>query len=311
MRFSTAIDKYVAWKRAQGVRFNRGEGALRTLLRSAGDRPLHEVTPKQISGYLNGASMSAYTWWREYQIIRRFFRFWMARHKLSSPPMPPPRMVSVPSFRPYIFSRVEIVRLLLAIERARQVDPMTLRTFLLFLYGTGARGYEAFDLRVSDVDLANRLVSLRQPGGNRKRIIPIGRTLRNTLDLYLQLTAAKRVNSDLVFLTDDGRPLKPSSTRYNFVRLCARARIRQESHHSPTPGLHDLRHTFAVHVLETWIQDGKDLRQKLPILSGYMGHAVFRSTEIYLRLVPGRFVKPLSTLTSSRTESQIAPRRPA
>jgi len=205
-------------------------------------------------------------------------------------------MAGGPAFRPYIFSRVEILRLLLAIERARQIDPMTMRTFLLFLYGTGARGYEAFDLRVSDVDLASKLVSLRQPGGNRKRIIPIERTLRNTLDLYLQLTAAKRGDSDLVFVTDDGKPLKPSTIRYNFVRLCTRARIRQESHHSPTPGLHDLRHTFAVHVLETWVHEGKDLRQKLPILSGYMGHVVIQSTLLYLPLVPERFVKSLSTL---------------
>ena len=296
MRFSTAVDKYVARKRAQGVRFQRGEGSLRALLRSAGDGRLDQVTAKQISTYLDASSMSAHTWWSEYHILRKFFRFWLVRHQLSKPPMPPPRMARGPSFRPYIFSRVEIVRLLLAIERARRIDPMTMRTFLLFLYGTGARGYEGFDLRVSDVDLRSKLVSLRQPGGNRKRIIPIGRTLRNTLDLYLQLTAAKRGDSDLMFVTDEGKPLKPSTMRYHFVRLCARARIRQESHHSPTPGLHDLRHTFAVHVLETWIQEGKDLRQKLPILSGYMGHTIFRSTQMYMRLVPGRFVKALARL---------------
>jgi integrase/recombinase XerD len=60
--------------------------------------------------------------------------------------------------------------------------------------------------------------------------------------------------------------------------------------------MRDLRHTFAVHVLETWVREGKDLRQKLPVLSGYMGHALLTSTELYLRLVPNRFVKPLSRL---------------
>jgi hypothetical protein len=51
-----------------------------------------------------------------------------------------------------------------------------------------------------------------------------------------------------------------------------------------------------MHVLETWVREGKDLRQKLPVLSGYMGHALLKSTEPYLRLVPDRFVKPLSKL---------------
>ena len=296
MKFSTAIAKYAAWKRAGGVRFARGEGALRTLLRSAGDGPLHRVTPKQISDYLDGSRMSAYTWWREYQIIRSFFQFWQSRIKFARLPMPRPQAASPPPFRPYIFSKTELLRLLMAIERTDLVDPMTMRTFLLFLYGTGARVYEALSLRVSDIDFSNRLVGLRQPDGERRRMLPIGRTLRNTLDLYLQSSAAQRGEVDLVFVTGEGKPLIRHSLRYKFVRMCARARIHQEYGHSPTPGMHDLRHTFAVHVLETWVREGKDLRQKLPVLSGYMGHALLKSTELYLRLVPDRFVKPLSRL---------------
>jgi len=80
--------------------------------------------------------------------------------------------------------------------------------------------------------------------------------------------------------------------------MCARARIRQEHGYSPTPGIHGPRHTFAVHVLEAWLRQGKDLRQMLPVLSGYLGHALLNSTELYLRLVPERFVKPLSTCKS-------------
>jgi integrase len=240
--------------------------------------------------------MSAYTWWREYQIIRSFFQFWLSRNKLARLPMPRPQAALPPPFRPYIFSRTELVRLLLAIERTPLFDPLTMRTFLLFLYGTGARVYEAISLRVSDLDFANNLVSLRQPDGGRKRMLPIGRTLRNTLDLYLQSSAAQRGEADLVFVTRDGRRLRRNSLRYNFVRMCARARIHQEHGYSRTPGMHDLRHTFAVHVLEAWVREGKDSRQKLPVLSGYMGHALLKSTELYLRLVPDRFVEPLSRL---------------
>jgi hypothetical protein len=47
------------------------------------------------------------------------------------------------------------------------------------------------------------------------------------------------------------------------------------------------------------MRQGKDLRQMLPVLSGYLGHALLRSTELYMRLVPERFVKPLSKLQKS------------
>ncbi|HSY64958.1 MAG TPA: tyrosine-type recombinase/integrase, partial [Terriglobales bacterium] len=163
-------------------------------------------------------------------------------------------------------------------------------------YGTGARVYEAINLRVSDINFQNKLVSLRRPDGGQRRMLPIGRILRNTLDLYLQSSAAQRRDADLVFVTCNGRQIRHNTLRYNFVRICARARIYQEHGHSPTPGMHDLRHTFAVHVLETWVREGKDLRQKLPVLSGYMGHTLLKSTELYLRLVPDRFVKPLLRL---------------
>jgi integrase/recombinase XerD len=269
---------------------------LRTLLRSTGDRPLHQVTPKQISAYLDGSRMSAYTWWREYQIIRSFFQFWQSRNRLARLPMPRPQAALPPPFRPYIFSRTELLRLLMAIERTALLDPMTMRTFFLFLYGTGARVHEAIGLRISDIDFKHSLLSLREADGGRKRMLPIGRTLRNTLDLYLQSSATQRGDADLVFVTCNGRQLRHNTLRYNFVRICSRAGIRQEHSYSPTPGMHDLRHTFAVHCLEAWLRQGKDLRQKLPVLSGYMGHATLKSTEQYLRLVPGRFLKSLSSL---------------
>jgi site-specific recombinase XerD len=250
---------------------------LRTLLRSAGDRPLHQVTPKQISMYLDGSHMSAYTWWREYQIIRSFFQFWQSRNRLARLPMPRPRAALPPPFRPYILSKTELLRLLMAIERTSLLDPMTMRTFLLFLYGTGARVHEAIGLRISDIDLRHSSLCLRQAEGGRKRMLPIGRTLRNTLDLYLQSSAAQRRDADLFFVTSNGGPLRRNTLRYNFVRICARARIHQEHSYSPTPGMHDLRHTFAVHCLETWLRNGQDLRQKLPVLSGYMGHAILKN----------------------------------
>ena len=156
--------------------------------------------------------------------------------------------------------------------------------------------HEAIGLRLSDLDFPHRFVSLRQPNGTRSRTLPIARTLRNALDLYIQSSAAQRRDTDLVFVGSNGKPVRRNTLRYNFVRLCARAHIQQEHSYSPTPGMHDLRHTFAVHCLEVWVRQGKDLRQKLPLLSGYLGHAILKSTELYLRLVPGRFVKSLESL---------------
>jgi hypothetical protein len=62
------------------------------------------------------------------------------------------------------------------------------------------------------------------------------------------------------------------------------------------PGMHDLGHTFAVHGLEAWVRQGQDLRQRLPSFRATWGHAILKSTELYLQSVPGRFAKSLASL---------------
>jgi integrase len=52
------------------------------------------------------------------------------------------------------------------------------------------------------------------------------------------------------------------------------------------PRLHDLRHSFAVTVLERWYRQGVDIHTKLPHLAAYMGHVCPVSTHYYLRLTP-------------------------
>lgn len=54
-------------------------------------------------------------------------------------------------------------------------------------------------------------------------------------------------------------------------------------HKKAKPRIHDLRHTFAVHRLLAWYQDGEDINARLPALATYTGHVDISSTRIYLR----------------------------
>jgi len=49
------------------------------------------------------------------------------------------------------------------------------------------------------------------------------------------------------------------------------------------PRIHDLRHSFAVHRLLAWYQDGQNINARLPMLATYMGHVDMQSTQVYLR----------------------------
>lgn len=47
-----------------------------------------------------------------------------------------------------------------------------------------------------------------------------------------------------------------------------------------------LRHRFAVETLLRWYRSGEDVRQRLPILSTYLGHVHVTDTYWYLSNTP-------------------------
>ena len=129
-------------------------------------------------------------------------------------PMPPPRPPVVTTFVPYIYSRTEI-RLLLSTVRSSQernackIDARTLRTFLLFLYGTGALVGEARRLLREDVDFKRRTIIIRSTRFNRSREIPIGPDLYKVLRRYHITNHRKdKMNAPHFFLTKEGNALK-------------------------------------------------------------------------------------------------------
>jgi integrase/recombinase XerD len=302
MKLSAAAKKYTQWKNVRGIRFIKGKAALVGLLRHAGNVDLSSIGARQISEHLDDSRMAPDTWWREYQFLRSFFQFWVARGKLSKVPMPRPRSALPPPFKPFIFTLDQLRRLTDDAGRwrrdgPRRFDPLTFQTVLLFLYGTGALVHEAIGLRLSEVDLDTRIVTLRRLNGERKRIVPLSITMQRILRAYLSSTMARRQASDIFFLSAEGTPISRAVLIYSFVRLCQRNGISQDHRTNRTPGLHDLRHTFAVRCLNAWLERGKDVRMMLPALSAYLGHVDPSSTEQYLKIVPARFSKHLFKLS--------------
>lgn len=90
-------------------------------------------------------------------------------------------------------------------------------------------------------------------------------------------------DGDYFFMAPDRTMLSPNTVYGRFRRLLWDGGIPYGGKGNG-PRLHDLRHTFAVHTLQKWVQSGEDLTAMLPVLSVYMGHKSFRATAQYLRL---------------------------
>jgi integrase/recombinase XerD len=57
-----------------------------------------------------------------------------------------------------------------------------------------------------------------------------------------------------------------------------------------------IRHTYAVRVLNKWVQAGNNLTTALPYLAIYMGHEGLKASQHYLRLTATMFPELLQTV---------------
>ena len=300
MTLSDGIRGYVAHKRATGLKYDSAEASLRAFVRCTGDVLLSAVTPHNVVNFLNQSASARVTWKQRYRLLAYFFEFWSDRGAIVPLEMPPPKPSVLKGFMPHIYSRHELRSLLRAAsgirERYREsTGPQTFRTLILFLYGTGASVGEVLALRLEDVDLKRGTVILRKNRYDRPRSIPICEDLRSAMLKYAKWRARRQGCSAVYFVKNDGYPLIKSSLTPTFRKLCQTASVRRIDGALPT--MQELRPTFAVHRITSWMRTGADLNRMLPALAVYMGHVGLNSTQKYLLMAPERFRGELNKLT--------------
>jgi integrase len=230
-------------------------------------------------------------WRRKYGVLRDFFEYWRCREKLDTVPMPLAAPKYTQTFVPYIYSRRELRLLLDAVPRCQRhaacrTSAITLRTLLLFLYGTGMRVGEALRLRLADVDLDYGVVTIHGTKFYKSRLVPLGSDVVQVLRKYLVAPGRWNQHYRPFFQSRQHKRLGHSTVDANFRRLCILAGVSRSDASSRQPRLHDLRHTFAVHKLTEWYRTGANVQVLLPALSTYLGHVDLHSTQCYLTMTP-------------------------
>ncbi|MDP2646068.1 MAG: tyrosine-type recombinase/integrase [Desulfobacterales bacterium] len=229
-------------------------------------------------------------WAARLSFVRSFARYWSATDPRTE--IPPMGLLPYRTKRatPYIYSNDEIQKLL---EAARNLPPSTgLRPWTYYsLFGlmavTGMRISEVIRLDRSDLDLKQKILTVRLTKFSKSRLIPLHTSTVKKLKRYLhrrdQLYPWPPTTR--LFLSNQGTPLTDCMARWTFVKLSRLIGLRKIGS-SFGPRLHDLRHRFAVNTLVHWYQTGVDVEQRLPVLSTYLGHAHVTDTYWYLSAIP-------------------------
>ena len=138
--------------------------------------------------------------------------------------------------------------------------------FSMFIFA-GLRRQELLNLKVTDVDIENLTIFVRQGKGNKDRNIPMSHTLAQSLKRYAEQRKRLSKACPEFFTSLRGNVGLTDSGMKKLVE-----QVRESS--GIKFSVHKLRHTFATLMLE----GGCDIYS----LSRMMGHSDIKTTTIYL-----------------------------
>jgi integrase/recombinase XerD len=192
--------------------------------------------------------------------------------------------------RPYLYSDVEIHRLLsAALKMPCRYERGKLRPWAYYcLFGllsvSGLRLGEARNLELQDIDLQAGVLTIRGAKFGKTRLVPLHRSTCRILAEYISRRNRHwrhRPVSSHLFVSSSGHRLDGADIHRTFYALSWQIGLRGPSD-SHGPRLHDMRHRFATYTLVRWYRSNQDPERKLPLLSAYLGHVHVADTQWYL-----------------------------
>jgi site-specific recombinase XerD len=216
--------------------------------------------------YLAAKRMTGVTRVRKLAAIRKFFAFLEENSILAANPAHTVKGARREEKEPNILYKEQYKALLYeASDNIR--DYAIIQTFLQ----TGIRLGELANLRVEDVDVEHRNLTVRQGKGKKDRQIPLVDDVVKALRNYLRYRNTELiVDDEILFLAKNGTSLNVSTVKYTVAKYVKKAGIRKKV------SVHTLRHTFGAHKA--------DKHMSLATLQELMGHKKKETTLKYIHL---------------------------
>ncbi len=208
---------------------------------------------------------------RKLSALRQFYRFLLVKKHVSENPFAAQRTPKLSKSLPKPLSEADIDALLQAPD-VSEITGLRDKTMLEVMYAAGLRVSELVALKLGQVNLNRGLLRIHGKG-NKERLVPLGEVAVEALENYLSVRAGNqqaRQAGDWVFLSQKGGPLTRQAFWYRIKKYASQCGL------SPLPSPHQLRHSFATHLLN----HGADLR----VVQMLLGHTDLSTTQIYTQV---------------------------
>jgi len=161
---------------------------------------------------------------------------------------------------PVILTRDEITAIVAATTNPKH------KLMLALAYGAGLRVSEVVNLNVSDINLAELTIHIKQAKGNKDRLTIFPKKLLSAMQNFI----AGKEKNDIVFASERGGKITTRAAQKVFEQSLKKSGILKSA------TFHSLRHSFATHLLE----NGVDVRYVQELL----GHQNIRTTQLYTQV---------------------------
>lgn len=281
------IERYIALRRSLGFKLQKPSRHLQSFARFATEGGESHVRAATAVAWAAAApTPEARHRWLGYVVrLARFLRAEDPAHEI-----PPANLFATPKLRPvpYIYTRDELARILETAGQLRRQKPNPMRRQLYgMLFGliaaTGLRVSEALHLRLGDV-LPGDVLRIRETKFNKSRLVPLHSSVVEALDGYLDIRRRFAGVDDHLFLSVQRTALAYTTVNCTFRRVLQLANIAPGR--TRRPRIHDLRHSFATHVLEQCNTERDAVARHFVALATYLGHVDIKHTYWYLQATP-------------------------
>ncbi len=287
----TSVQDYLTMRRGLGFKLHdAGVGLLDFVAFMERRRAARITMDLALEWATKSKSAQPAAWARRLSFVRGFARYRSAFDPRTQ--IPPASLLPYrpQRARPYIYTEQEIERLLTAARSLRPVSGLRGWTYYA-LFGllsvSGLRISEALNLKLTDLDLRESVLTIENTKFGKSRLVPLHASTLNVLSDYLRRRKrflAGRPASHL-FVSSTGNRLDLGAVHRTFYALSRQIGLRGPSA-SHGPRLHDFRHRFAVQTLLNWYRGRQEIETRLPILSTYLGHVHVSDTYWYLSAHP-------------------------
>lgn len=286
------VDTYLAYRRSLGYKLTIDETVLKGFARfsdAMGDQCC--LTMELAVRWARESKRSnPITWARRIEVLRGFARYCQRLDPNTA--IPPSGLFGSAHRRlvPHIYSEVELIAIINATDNLlskQGLRPATCCTMFGLLASSGLRITEATSLTRSDVDLEVGVLCIHEAKFLKSRWVPLHPSTTQMLNDYAQLRdqIIPHPACNRFFLYDEGQPVRRANIMYALHTICRELGWKPRGdyrHHR----LHDFRHTFIVHSMLRFYQQGIDVDHSVLALSTYVGHARVSDTYWYFTGIP-------------------------